>query len=1171
MYMYMYCNSNYHYYFCQVVSSNATITDIDSTQVGRLTVSTLSNLEHFSWVELPGISYSNDTQGVITFTGLQSISVYEELIRSFTFADTDDEPSLEPRVVLFQVFTSVDGNGVFSTSNVAQTSITIVPINDMNPVFDQASYQGFVDENRPPGTAVGVTILATDTDALSDAIITYSILGGSDYFTVDPNSGVVTTTAMLDAEESSTIEFTIVATENSEPSLTSTAPVTISVGDINDNAPQFGEPAYNISVFEDTPIKEILLAVQATDDDISSSNSELMYYLAESEMEVNASILDNDLALSINSTTGEIALEEFLDFEEAQELTFYIVAIDLGSPPLTSSVPLIIEVIDVNDNVPVLEPLYEATPSEDTPTGTVIATITAQDADSGTVLTYSLSGLGSESFEIDPTLGEVSVKSSLDYETTPNYSLIVSVNDGLHSVSSMLQVLLININDNPPVIDKPLEFSMPENVDFELLINATDADGDLLEYSITEGSGQCALLNIFIMNGRIYNTVQFDRELQGVCWFVVTVSDGVFNDSSNITIYITDENDNLPTFDQEVYSVDVFDRLFENRFVTQVQASDADVGEVVVYSIVSQSDQLFQISTSDGIITTAVPLSLASERQYNVTVGAGNLGTNDITSTALVTIELINTVAPNVSLYQPPIYVEESGLVSIASNIILVSRDGMPLLGARIQFTDQACLGSSACQSVHNDLNCLEYCGEALAINATAVANLDVLIDNSTIAITGNGSASEYQGILSTLAYININDEPTTTTQFTINVYDSLVSSYELHIDLVISNVDDHCPLVSAATNNLTFVENSGLLAIGEGASIAISDGDAVESHQVLSSLTINVSGLIDEDFESINITSTDAISAIITKPSLDTSIITLTGQASISTYQDILKSLIYTNTRSEPTLGSRTLTLTPSHDGMCSALKLYLTVELSNDNPPLITINSTSIVYEEGSGPVPFSQAVGLVISDDDKDFLLYSATVNLKGNSDASEGLSIVVDAPVAIEANLTAISITGQGSVSLYQTLLHAVMYNNPTSNPTPGNRTISITVYDGEHNAVTVVLVMVVRINDNPLVLSSNILRFSFVEGNTTLALDTVTVSDEDKDAMVYNLSISLSSQEQDKEYISVSAFGSVITDPALIEINQPASIADYQVPIIITLQLNFLARLLHHCHNYVTML
>ena len=48
-----------------------------------------------------------------------------------------------------------------------------------------------------------VTIVATDTDSGSNAVITYSLVGGSTPFAINANTGVITTTATLDRETTS--------------------------------------------------------------------------------------------------------------------------------------------------------------------------------------------------------------------------------------------------------------------------------------------------------------------------------------------------------------------------------------------------------------------------------------------------------------------------------------------------------------------------------------------------------------------------------------------------------------------------------------------------------------------------------------------------------------------------------------------------------------------------------------------------------------------------------------------------------------------------------------------------------------------------------------------------------------------------------------------------------
>ena len=61
------------------------------------------------------------------------------------------------------------------------------------------------------------------------------------------------------------------------------------------------------------------------------------------------------------------------------------------------------------------------------------------------------------------------------------------------------------------------------------------------------------------------------------------------------------------------------------------------------------------------------------------------------------------------------------------------------------------------------------------------------------------------------------------------------------------------------------------------------------------------------------------------------------------------------------------------------------------------------------------------------------------------------------------------TGSSTILSYETLLRSLTYTNTNPEPTPGNRSITITISDGIHNDVTAVIVIVVLLNDNPITL------------------------------------------------------------------------------------------------------
>ncbi len=85
--------------------------------------------------------------------------------------------------------------------------------------------------------------------------------------------------------------------------------------------------------------------------------------------------------------------------------------------------------------------LASASQDENIATGTTILTASTSDAE-GTV-TYSISG-GDGKFTIDSSTGEVTLASSLDYETSTSHTFTITASDGTTSIS---ENYTITIND----------------------------------------------------------------------------------------------------------------------------------------------------------------------------------------------------------------------------------------------------------------------------------------------------------------------------------------------------------------------------------------------------------------------------------------------------------------------------------------------------------------------------------------------------------------------------------------------------------------------------------------------------------------------------------------------------------------------------------------------------
>ena len=161
---------------------------------------------------------------------------------------------------------------------------------------------------------------------------------------------------------------------------------------------------------------------------------------------------DDDDIPSLN-----LILKIHLDYETKKQYQLFLIAKDNGG--LKSVKRLVINVLDENDNSPVcekslfIESIYENEIVKN------FLQIRASDLDSGLngQLQYSIDASNTELvqslFEIDTSLGWLSLKQALDYEKKPLYDLIIKVNDSNFNSSfttyCTCRVNLIDVNDNP--------------------------------------------------------------------------------------------------------------------------------------------------------------------------------------------------------------------------------------------------------------------------------------------------------------------------------------------------------------------------------------------------------------------------------------------------------------------------------------------------------------------------------------------------------------------------------------------------------------------------------------------------------------------------------------------------------------------------------------------------
>ena len=185
-----------------------------------------------------------------------------------------------------------------------------------------------------------LTVRAVDADQLPGADVVYSMdtseaaAVARQYFTLDRNTGVISTRIPIDADDPATpavIDFVVVAVDGSPPFRAANATITITIADINDNAPAFSLPRdaasaaalpyYAAVVHEDAVVAGAgLLFVEAADGD-SGVNSQIVYTLG-----ANASAAA-ERHFEVDPSTGEIRIVELFATAVAASLNHHHVVV----------------------------------------------------------------------------------------------------------------------------------------------------------------------------------------------------------------------------------------------------------------------------------------------------------------------------------------------------------------------------------------------------------------------------------------------------------------------------------------------------------------------------------------------------------------------------------------------------------------------------------------------------------------------------------------------------------------------------------------------------------------------------------------------------------------------------------------------------------------------------
>lgn len=203
----------------------------------------------------------------------------------------------------------------------------------------------------------------------------------------------------------------------------------------------------------------------ATDADVGN-NARLTYSLSRLNEQDPSSSSSSPLPIDIFPNTGIVHVRDALDRETVDHFELLISVHDHGMPvQLNSTALLRVDIEDINDNRPYwAQSAYNFEVAEDASIGTLIGQVSAFDVDlkENSTFTYNhtadVDPIIRETFRINPSSGQIYLRSSLDRELKEVYEFSVEVCDhGPVPLSSedpaRVTIKLLDINDNRPVFD----------------------------------------------------------------------------------------------------------------------------------------------------------------------------------------------------------------------------------------------------------------------------------------------------------------------------------------------------------------------------------------------------------------------------------------------------------------------------------------------------------------------------------------------------------------------------------------------------------------------------------------------------------------------------------------------------------------------------------------------
>ncbi|XP_058268042.1 protocadherin beta-15-like isoform X33 [Hemibagrus wyckioides] len=546
--------------------------------------------------------------------------------------------------------------------------LEVQDVNDNTPVFPKDSIKLEISENALTGSKFQIA-RARDLDVGVNSVQNY-ILSQNIHFDIDARSNKdryvnIVLKNNLDREKKAEHSLLLTAVDGGNPPRSGSVVIQILVQDVNDNAPIFSQSLYRAQLFENAAPGTSVIKILAIDED-EGENGQLTYYINHlSESTKNL--------FQVDEKNGELLVAGKLDHEIASSHEIEIQAEDGGGQ--TGHCKVLIEILDVNDNAPVitLKSLINPIP-ENIAVGSEIGILNVKDQDSGENSRLSCSIPTNLPFKLQPSIKNyftIITTASLDREQVAEYNVTITASDGgtpsLFSTTT-LNIKVADINDNFPVFEQQSysAYVAENNKPGTSISSVTARDPDWRQngtvmYSLVpseiNGLPTSSFLSVNSDTGVIQAVRSFDYEkFRNFKVQVVARDNGSPPLSSNVTVsvFISDENDNSPQIlypaseGKSLMTEMVPKAALSGSLVSKVIAVDADSGQNawLSYQIVKSTDPgLFTIGLHSGEIRAQRDITESDSMKQNLVISVKDNGQPPLSATCSVYLLISDNLA----------------------------------------------------------------------------------------------------------------------------------------------------------------------------------------------------------------------------------------------------------------------------------------------------------------------------------------------------------------------------------------------------------------------------------------------------------------------------------------------------------------------------------------------